>query len=1771
MIKEQVGGFGKTVESAVVRQENIKRFLREATHMVNKRQPALALSRNFGEVKGPTKSYILSKYLQTVGGEESKSFVLGKSTFDNFALYKQGEYFVAVRISENDAPMSHHTDEVEFRDSKIPASEQIASLEKDLANGVVAKMVTNAKGKKVVQKKTATLDELVKLREKITRLKGKQTTDRGVVLHLDGDGGVNVVSTASSIMDMSKAIADLKRGTMPRKSFESYIKEIYRDHHYKIQQHKEKEQKRIAGVLDKKTGTLSKIKELQKQLEETQSVVRELFEKKYKELRKQKDAFGKEVYSDEDYEPAQVYKEVALQVSKDLKNRKQNVTNAQNKVYALEVALNKLGAFPELDKYSDALQQAWFERASFLGKDEDGKPYDTQNWLDTTLPMAQGETPMAYAKRLRDEYHKQLADLGVKEKSAQDLETLLDADKDNVATIKDKLRFLVRQYAEASGKKVTNKWIDGLFSIQEGDKTGNPYKKVINLKSLEGFVGAKSMAPRFLADTEGVAGKKQSFVTLSEMQTAFVEGILTIEDNWRGMTAGTLERINTLIARAENLQSKPEPRPVRPEGMSNAEWQLTELYYTEKEASRRHGYTMELPSFTKWVEINRNKFPKLAEEVVGKAGESELKPRSASWRGPIQARPKDIKLLVQEALRDANKERGLLYDDLIRAGMERVRSNPEFDLIEELNFVQKDHRFTQHEQAWMKDPVHRKKFQELKDQHSLDKQEGALTPIQADEKFIKNLKTEIWMTEIGAEGRDLVQTQVKIENLYAEVQRLYAQVDALEFKAHELELKGATVGDIASINAQKKHLESRIFDLNKEIKPLEARINQTLDVTNYKDKVEQFRQNNPALERLVQQMDEVQARIDELNVQAQEIIPPKVPVPDLTATNAVERNTIIRNNSRRATREMYKQIEKIRIEQGVLKQKLESLDARAEPLRKLIKSTGIVETPEGWTYPHHDAGKPPVDISPQQIAKYTNPEYQRVIDEIIQRRVNMDAYLIQRERSLIEKKAHAEERAKGYNEFVKRFEERAKALGYSSAGLIVTPNNPRTHQLYLAFPKVSYDLYGSMHPLDWSGSEWQIGFTNRGEKTLADQSSPVLKDIARGEKDRRLATLADYMFFAEEKAKYHMANPDLPISAEDALIIKMLVPNDVYTIPPSKLETINQKHWSELQRLRSGILDNLDLPANRKALVTRFVEDALDLVLGRRQDQVNAYIRLEGITEAQFQDRIKGMSPEEIGKLVQKKEYIEQAFYWLQDAKDVNGFIYLTEATKSYEAVDPKNKDSTKPFKTEKMTIQSIAEMEGFLAQLQESMDRRNISSMFDQMPYAKVLYEKLPLNERVNLNASVVERLALENNAGMARAQGLINAENQGRTPWFPDQGTLDYTGHDKDTIRLEHERIEKLLLTTMAVETSIARYKSEVTNFIATRTFAKEHLLSLVDSGVHFGNLNWADGDIATKADSLRYSNDGRYIIKRELHGKQKDGKSAFRYKLYFKGEQFVGVDGAKLLEIPTSEIGTFGDITQARVMAHFIEDDVVKLRHAQTLITGGQNDFSPVKVLGTIIPYSKENKGFILGSLASVPAFAKDVIEVYERSGGKPEHSSTLKRIAGQMQDFGELAYFRVNQNGQVVEKTKVITPSMVSKLSEFFDLSYTKDGHMLYTSKDRPVTPTVDPNSPSVANPPPTSAGDQPVLPKPTPDEQKLADITNFEAIENVQVEGQNYQNWQIIRNKLGYQIIRTKENGNQMFKLFNSASAYIGNYHHEQDAVDEIFAKEFAQKGLKYVR
>jgi len=1750
---------GSSTASNTERGKIIREFLSEATHAIVKRQPATALSMNFGQVHGPVKDYIITKWLAE--DKQADVGMLGGQDFSNFALYKQGNHYVAVRKYENyliDEALPKRDGEPERKKGRgdIDTQQRIDQLERDFANGVVERTVPSGKNKTSTVKRKGSADELATLREQITDLKGKLFTDRGVILEMGQDGSVSVIDTPHTMLEMATAIKNLKKGNLNTKSFEAYVKEMYRTFHYKLKAFQEKETGRIEKVLDPKEGNLVKIKKLQAEIDKHQSEVQKLYMERYRKLRKEKYADGKEAYPEEMWSAQDMVKEVEKQIDADIKNADQNVRNAQNRIYALEQKLLDLGAFPEFSKMSMSEQQTWLAQQDRYSKENGvGGKYDTANWLDTKMPMLQGEPTMDYIVRVRKERQAQ-SQLLIQHQGAYDgMKNLLDYNKVNLEKVKLKVQFLAQQYAEASGIKVTQTWLKGLVAGGEGEM----WTQVINMGKIKNLTGHKPMTPRYLPDTEGIVGKKSSAVTVKDMHTAFLEGMMTASDNWRGITGSRMERINLLLDRAEKQADKgpKEPRPVRPEGMSNEEWTLTQEYYLAKKHAREFGATHTLPLFKEWVKINEEKFPKLAKSVIyDKKGVPTYQTRSQLR---IHQRPQDVNLNIESMLRDASAEKGLLFEDIMEAGRQKSRPSTEFDLGDDLNTVLEGSSLNHAEGAWVQDPLNRKKIEELQEKWKVDREDDRL---KADNKFVEAVKEEHFRSVVGKDGREILDSMDKIESLQSQAYKLYRIVDELEFQQHQLSITGDKDGEIPNLKAKQTAYEDRIYKLNSEIRPLEARIQESIDITAVKEKQDAVTRMSEPLRKIEQNLDSLRAEFDARNLLVQKLNPPAVPVPDGGPAGSraqIERATALAQNAKRPTRAQYEEIKTAKQEMAQIQKEIHAEEAKAIPLRQAIKDTGV--TAGEWKYPK---GRVETDISPVQIAKFNNPAYQMVIDMVNKKRHNIDTYLLQRERTLNERKQLAESHATDYAKHLATFDARAKQLGYSSSSLIVSPNNPRTHQIYLAFPKISYDLYGSMHPLDWSGSEWQIGTTARGEKTISFGSSNdpayVLynKEVQGG---RKIYTLADYMFFAQKKAEYHMANPDMAISAEDAMLIRTLVPPDVYTIPQSKADTILDKHWKEIKRIKSGILDNLDVPANAKALVTRFVEDGLDLVIGRRQDRINAFKRLEGLSDAEFIERTKDMTPEQVDQMTFKKEYIEQAYYWLQEAKDVGGFIHLTKTTEAYQKQDPRNKDSTTPFLTEKLSIQSIIEMDGFLAQLQESMDRRKISSMFDTKPYSKTLYEALPVQERVNLDATVVQRLALENDAGVLRHQGLLEAERRGNPQWFPDQQKdIQYTGNDADSIRLEHERVESLLKKIGAVEASVAMYKGEVTNFIAKRPWALDHLLSLKDDGVHFSNLVWKDGDVMTRADSMRTSNDGRYIIKREPYGKD------FRYQLYYIGETFLGADGVKIYEIPTSQIGTFSDTTQAQVMARFIEDDIVRLRTLQSLVKGGNDNYSPTKVFNTLIPYSSTKAGHILGSLAEVPAFSGAVIRAYEAHGGKPEHASTMKKILSPLQDFGELQFFAVNGNGQVVQKRRIITPSVEVTLKKYFNLSYTADGHKTWTSKDRTQTSPAPANTEHTA---PTASN--PALETPTVHEQKLADITSFEAISNVQVEGQNFQQWEVIRNKLNYQIIRTKVNGTQQFKLFNQSSLFIGQFHHEQEAVDEIFAKEFAEKGLKYVR
>ena len=532
------------------------------------------------------------------------------------------------------------------------------------------------------------------------------------------------------------------------------------------------------------------------------------------------------------------------------------------------------------------------------------------------------------------------------------------------------------------------------------------------------------------------------------------------------------------------------------------------------------------------------------------------------------------------------------------------------------------------------------------------------------------------------------------------------------------------------------------------------------------------------------------------------------------------------------------------------------------------------------------------------------------------------------------------------------------------------------------------------------------------------------------------------------------------------------------------------------------------------------------------------------------------MTEDEILKSAMTREVVENAFYWITD-----GYIPLTQATQ--ESVKMMKKDGTViDIRTKQMDIQRLIEFEEFVGYMDEELDSQKLKSAFDTMPYAKAVYETMAPEERMQLGMDTISRLSLENSAEMLRQQSEVFAARGEKPIWFGGEfHQTRYTGRSRDTLALEQERIGRLISETTATEASIQKYKGAMVKLCQTRTRAVEHMLSLED-GVSFPDLNFRETDgIVKESDSWKESVDGRYIIQRvatETKGEH--------FRVYYIGETIKNKDGGTMYDIPTSKIGNVENTTQAQVLVRLFEDDIQRVKQTSRLVSGGDDAFDYLRVGDVLI--AKEGAGAVLQSAWDAPAFSKAVIAAYKKAGARPENVSDLQAIARPLYDFGETQRVRFTANGQVKKKEIVITPSREGVLSKYFDRTVGSDGMVQWIQKPRnkaPAQPDAPTHTqdPSVSESNPNANTQAPSLREPTKEESIVSDASEFSIISNKSKDGQPLEEWDVIKNRLGYQMVRLKdENGKRdVFKLFNPASAYLGKYYDEMEAVDEIVRAE----------
>lgn len=811
----------------------------------------------------------------------------------------------------------------------------------------------------------------------------------------------------------------------------------------------------------------------------------------------------------------------------------------------------------------------------------------------------------------------------------------------------------------------------------------------------------------------------------------------------------------------------------------------------------------------------------------------------------------------------------------------------------------------------------------------------------------------------------------------------------------------------------------------------------------------------------------------------------------------------------------------------------------------------------------------------------TTPEFREIVanrraEET--RRAAVDAYEKERAQEITQWRKQARIDAE---KLFQQFNARAKQMGWRDSEVVIDPLNPHTQSIFFAFPSLSFDYFGPIHSFDWSVTTNTFGL-HSGESAVGEtfrrlrgQTEHSLDTAEKNNDKNRTVYLADYLYRAEQTLNYHKKNPSAEMTAEQALLLSWAYP-DVGQDPvlQQKFNDIPKKKILREMELASGIRDQFKTDTERERFLRMYATEAFNLISSSQSIRIEAFKKLRGLTETEFESFKNSRSPEQLEAALRDKEVIENAMYLIKDRFDrpfisqqmeSNPFNFKTGGMKGNAEIPLRKNGTPVKFLTgagehHGLPIDTLIRMEGFRKAWEFAMEDNGIkTSMFDGGGQAsiKAAYEGMPLWDRMNLQTSTVNKLMLENRQGMAQYQKEAVAQRGGKPLWFADKlNEVEHGGDWSKNADYEAQRVDRMLRTTQAVEASVQDYKKKgVQAFITERGFALDHLLSLDDS-LAFRDLDWSD----TSKGSFRESNDGRYIIRK---------LTDTSFEVYFYGEKVKNASGATVLDIGTAQIATVSDLTQAQVLVRFFEDDVKALRVASSVITGGDNPNAPWMVGNQPMPAYPS--GELLRSVKHAPQFSETVIALYEKNNGSQFYSQVMRdrlsQLSFQGENYPEVQYLQVAGNG-AQPKEILITPSAEGELNNTHIRTTNANGHTVWIERPKAPEAKADPTvAPSEAAVPTDKNVATPLNPPHTAGNKAVVDASTWTVESSIpKKSGEMFSQWSTLRNRLNYVMVRlVEDNGVSVFRLFNPASGFMGQYKREQEAVDAILKQERANK------
>lgn len=1551
------------------------------------------------------------------------------------------------------------------------------------------------KGKKVIKtSRKATLEELVDIRKRLTVEQGKLLRDKGVILELDHTGYLHTVKRIGTLSDQQQALAKLKAGKMEPLALQEYINQLYRDF-VEIEKKRElREKKDIDRILSKEKD--GNVAKIKVLAKELQDAQAEWVQFLDSTVSRMTKEYGRPIA------PLEAVK----QIERDFDSARKNAENYQKRIWAVESQLYLLGAYStEFNRLNKRQQE------EFIARNDDASQFEwvfnpvdgtsqlvKSQWVYEKLPRLPNETDLAYAVRLKQQLLPELQSKFYEYSAKEEMYARMRTRRGDVLEgVEEKLVFLMKQLAAAQGRTLSKFDAKSLLTKKLNEST-NEKEVVLNLGKIKEITSrGKVSEPYYIPDKEGILdGKPEVYETKEDLRQLFTRAILNVSDNWQGFSKSKVEELNTILSQRLTLEGrKGFSEPMPTKDKNETPRQFEERMATWKRMKEAHD--------ANWLSIMGSFHTDWYIERDKRGA-----PKTGLPRKDIKQRsPKDVNVRINELIKQYNTESGLFLREILKQAR-KEKNNTEFDFNAELeSIVDNSSKLTIREQIWTRDPMNRDRITEL--------QEGLARGDLSEEQVIQQIKQESFLTTFGQEGFEIHQSDLQLDLVRNKIIAVLNRIDSINYGRQREKYDPNFVFDEQQANSSIKKANEELTELRREEDALNTRIDAI--ISGAERAVAKSKREKLEIEK-----GRVQKRLD----QQQDLVNQ---YDEVMATDAATVGTQFRKDMHREKAELQK-----------LKDELKQIDF-------LIGREPDVSE---------------VDAVPDRVSLYSSPEFASMVERVRQKRIIDQQLEIERVRRHKDRVELAKKWAEEYQLLIQEFRPDAEKLGFKDPTIVVSPNNPRTRLIYNAFASVTFDLYGTAHPLDWSGTEGQytIGRTEKGEQIVqfhGGGDAARLYSYDEQGKKRPVHTIADYMWFARKKAEWHQANPDAPMSAEDYVLINTLVPKDRYD-PNVKIDSVNQHKLRERQRIAHGIMDNISVPENREKLIRAFVRDGLDLVMGSDALRIQAYKSIHGLTEEQWLAKINGKTSDEINALLNEKEVVENALYWVAD-----GFVSASKETQKTVLMESTT-GKLVPIRTLEYPISTLIRLDGFERILDKEMTARKLGSVFDSLPYAKVVYESLPARDRAMLDADVMKQLALQNDASILEYQAEVVRQRGEKPLWFADKmSETKYRSPSLDAQAMEAERIFNLISQVGATEISIQRYKKQVLNFVRNRPRARDHMLSIKDDGLAFSNLTWDTTQIITGPESFRESNDGRYIIKRSIGEKKGE-----RFEVYYIGETLKNPDGSLIYEIPTSRIGTFENVTDAQVMVRMFDDDIHRIKTVGELIRGGESEWSPLKVAKHYL--KKEGKESVLVSAYDSAAFSKAILELYARNGGDPAVVSKMRQLLTPLGDFGEMQRLEWTRSGKVIRKELVISPTREGILSKYFDRTESPDGMVLWQEKPKAVeqTPVKETNEAVTDTTTPSNTAStstqNPNLQPESPKDKIIAGATEFTVVDTVKKNGQDTGEWQTIKNRLGYTMLRMTDeiNNRNVFRLFNPASLYLGQYYDEMEAVDAILEQEF---------